>query len=441
MRQRYVLVAIAAILLVSFLMPSEVYAPPQNEYHDRNYDVYRGAPIRTATVLCKSETREYYQYLVNWSLRYPHDVFYSRSGIARTTILIKNWSAFKSSLPFSCEILSSGIISPEKEKYSPLEVLYNVSILLKNMTAGTADYEKLKPFFIYASTYSSPPRYPSPRTNNSLADVMIITTDLKEVNGRPFAALWGLVIVLSAFGLTLSRRKKVYLAVFVILLILGAFFVGKFRYLEHERVKWNHNVASALSLEGTDGKCWPLIGVINTPSNSDAGNIPKALRLINETRSRVLGVSFEDYIVKLRVGVSPRNYEELLKRAEETGLEVDAKSESWVLGVINETRRSYEAQEELIGTLEKYLPKLSPSERNAMEGFLEMQKKNIKRSQMNLNASRACYEVDLAIPSRYGTFYYGSLSDSLAVLALLSIGMTLLADWRLRNGKERGDKT
>jgi len=212
--------------------------------------------------------------------------------------------------------------------------------------------------------------------------------------------------------------------------MLGAFFAGKVLYMKHETAEWDRNVASVLSLKGTGGTCWPLVGVVNVPSDSNADSIPRALRLMRGSNSRLLGVRFEDYAVILRVSVSPENYENLAKMAENLGLGVDVESRSDVLEFLNEGWKGYREQREILATLEKYLPELPPAERKALESFIERQKGDLDNMEENLNASRNCYEMDVAIPTQHATLYYSSLSNFLAKLALLIVGIALVVGGR-----------
>ncbi|ASJ00459.1 hypothetical protein A3K92_02660 [Thermococcus gorgonarius] len=430
MDSRWILTLIATVLLVSLLIPGEVYSPPNVPYLKENYDVYQEVPSRVATLLCGAETREYYEYLVNWTLGFPHyHVYWGAGGSLRTTIVVGNWSSFKKSLPYGCEIISLKELSKEPTISHDL-ALYNASLILENLTKGTPDYEKLKPFFSFASY--SPQDSEIPKTNNTHVEVILIGTGDTEFVWKPFVFVWAIVMALSAVSLFTSwkRKKKAIFVSFVIILLLGAFFVGKVLYLEHEKAEWNRNVASVLSLKGMGGECWPVVGVINVPSDSSADSIPRALQLINESHAKILEVSFEDYIVKLEVGVNPESYEELAKEAEELGLQADIFPRSEVSEITEQIRRSYERQEELIETLKKYLLKLPPSERNAVERFIELQKQFLEETEKQLNASKNCYEIGIAIPTEYGVVQYSSLSGFLAKLVLLVVGIALVVSWR-----------
>ncbi|ASJ06709.1 hypothetical protein [Thermococcus pacificus] len=430
MDSRWILTLIATVLLVSLPIPGEIYSPPNVPYLNGNYDVYQEVPSRVATLLCGAETREYYEYLVNWTLRFPHyHVYRGAGGSLRTAIVVGNWSSFEKSLPYGCEIISLKELSKEPTiSHDP--ALYNASLLLENLTKGTPDYEKLKPFFSFASY--SPKNSELPKTNNTHVEVIIIGTRGTEFVWKPFVFVWAIVMVLSAVGLFTSwkRRKKVIFVSFVIILLLGAFFVGKVLYLEHEKAEWNSNVASVLSLKGTGGECWPVVGAINVPSDSGADSIPRALQLINESYAKVLRVSFEDYIVKLEVGVNPESYEELAKEAEELGLQVDIFPKSDVLRIIDSRKKEYEMKKEMIATLDKYLPKLPKAERESVERFIELQKQFLEETEKQLNASKNCYEVGIAIPTEYGVIQYSSLSGFLAKLALLVVGIALVVSWK-----------
>ena len=412
--------AIAALLLASFLIPAEVYAPPHEEYHDGNYRVYQERPERTAVLLCRSTTREYYGYLINWSLGFPHDSFYSNAGMARTTIIVKNWTYFRGHHPLCCEILAS---AEQSSDYG--DALYEASLILKNLTSGTGDYERLEPFFEFASYYPE-----LPRTNNTRVNVIITTTDLTAVNRRPFLVVWVLVVVLSSIGLVVSRRR-IYLTVFVVVLLLGALFLGRAIYWEHEDREYVNGVNYALSLKGSGGACWPVVGYVSIPPSKK--NVKKALTLFNETGSKLIGVDFENSIVKLEVGVSPKRYDEFVKRVDELGWEGDFQSRREISNWLNDTLGELTSKEAEISTLEKYLPELPSRERKALESFLKSENESIATTKMNLEASKSCYEVDAVVPLRYRVHYYAPFSDLLAKLALLILGVALLI-----GGKDEG---
>jgi len=415
---------IAALLVISLLIPAEVYHPPDLNYHDKNYDVYQERPSRTATLLCGAQTREYYGYLVNWTLGFPHYYIYRKLGRLRTTIIVGDWNSFEKNLPFGCEILFSRELAHAHDTS-----LYSASLILKNLTRGTPDYEKLEPFFSFVSPPSKDSEFP--KTNSTRVDVILTGPEAPELVWKPFLLVWVLVSILSVLGVANSwKRRKPFLLAFVVLLMLGAFFVGKVLYMKHENAEWDRNVASVLSLNGTGETCWPLVGVVNVPSDSNADSIPRALRLIRGSNSRLLGVRFEDYAVILRVGVSPENYENLAKMAENLGLGVDVESRSDVLEFLNEGWKGYREQREILATLEKYLPELPPAERKALESFIERQKGDLDSMEENLNASRNCYEMDVAIPTQHATLYYSSLSNFLAKLALLIVGIALVVGGR-----------
>ena len=430
MDSRWIFAVIAVVLLVSLVIPGEVYSPPNVEYHNKNYDVYEEIPSRVATLLCGAETGEYYEYLVKWILRFPHyHVYRGEGGSLRTVIVAKNWSSFKKILPYGCEIISSEELSKEPT-ISYDQALYNASLLLVNLTRGTPDYEKLKSFFSFASY--SPQGSEFPKTNNTHVEVILTGAGSAELVWKPFLFVWGIVIVLSVVGLfnAWKHRKRVIFVSFVVILLLGTFFVGKVLYLEHEKAEWNRNVAFVRSLRGAGEECWPFTGVINVPSDSGADSIPWALQLINETHAKILGVSFEDYIVDLKAGVSPESYEELAKEAEKLGWQVSVFPRSEVSETINESRKNYGVQKEEMATLEKYLPQLPPAEQKALRRFIERQEKFLEETGRDLNASKNCYEMDVVIPTEYGVVQYSSLSNFLAKLALLVVGITLAAGGR-----------
>ena len=430
MDSRWILAVITVVLLVSFMIPGEVHNPPNVEYHDKNYDVYEEIPGRIATLLCGAETGEYYEYLVNWTLGFPHyHVYQGAGGSLRTVIVAKNWSSFKKSLPYGCEIIFSEELS-EESTISYDQALYNASLLLENLTKGTPDYERLKPFFSFASYFPQGPEFP--KTNNTHVEVILTGAGSTELVWKPFLFVWGIVIVLSIVGLfsAWKRRKRAIFVSFAIILLLGTFFVGKVLYLEHEKAEWNRSVALVLSLRGTGEACWPFAGVINVPSDSGADSIPRALQLINETHSSILGVSFEDYVVNLKVGVDPESYEELAEKAEKLSWQVSVFPRSEVLETINEGRKNYGMQKEEIATLEKYLPQMPSAEHKALRRFIEQQEKFLEETGRNLNASKNCYEMHVVIPIEYGVVQYSSLSNFLAKLALLVVGITLAAGGR-----------
>ncbi len=404
---------IAAVLLVSLLIPGEVYSPSHARYPSGGYDVYQKNVSKVAVILCGAETREYYEYLVNWTLEFPHYNLYHGPRALRTAIIVRNWRSFERSLPYGCEVISSKGVNSAYD-----EVLRRASLILENLTKGTGDYKKLRSFF------ASVPSGEAWESNATRVEVIITGPRNAKVTEKPFLLVWAIVVALSVFGLLTSKRRRLYIVAFGIILILAVFFIGKALHFEHEVALHREAVERVLSMTGSRGTCWPVVGYVDVPGGGE--NVDKALLLVNETGSEILGVSFDDYIVRLRVGVNPENYWELARNARGLGWQAEVEPRDSVLSLIEGGRELYVKQREEIETLKKYLPELPGTERKAVERFIRMQEEELNGTELNLNASRSCYTVDVVIPTDYGIIYYPALSSLLAKLALLVAGAVLL---------------
>ena len=411
---------IATVLLVSILIPGEVYNPAHARYPGGGYDVYQENVSRVAVVLCGAVTREYYNHLVSWITGFPHYNLYRRPGAPRTAIIVRNWRSFERNLPYGCEVVSS-----EEANSAYDETLRKASLILENLTKGTEDYEKLRPFF------ASAPSGGAREGNATRVEVMITGPRNVKVTEKPFLLVWVIVAALGILGLITSGRRRLYMAAFGIILILGAFFIGKALYFEHEASLHREAVEGLLSMKGSGETCWPVVGYVDVPRGG--GNVDRALLLINETGSKILGVSFEDYVVRVRVGVNPENYGELARKARELGWQAEVEPRDSVLSFIAESRELYFRQREEVETLEKYLPELPGTERKAVERFVRVQEEGLKGTELNLNASGSCYAMDVVIPTDYGVLYYPALSSLLAKIALLVLGAVIIVN-RARGG-------
>lgn len=402
---------IASLLLASFLIPEYSYSPPATEFVNSNFHVFEEHPSGSAYIECLVNTPSYYHHVVNWTLTYPHDYGFSRPGYFKTWIAVKDWKSFYEEIPYGCGVVEAHDLGQN----SPL---HSAALRLKNITAGTEDYAKLEPFFEYAE------HDPAPTGNWTLARITVLAPDVMVAFKRPFAAVWAGVAVLSLIGVLLNiRGDKIVLVGFLVLLVLGALFVGE--YIKDERhIQEKEQVfKQVLALNSTGGECGMIMAGVSADFKPE--DIPWFIMTVEQKNSSITSVEWEDYTVRISVSAPFDNYKELLKEFEGRGWEISA-----IEIDPSAFRTPPEEMQRLNGTIQtllKYLPLLPSDEREEVKEYIEGLNNTIRRD-MARNRF-ACIEVVTSTPDAF-LYIYKDWSDFFAKVALLVAGMTVAATLR-----------
>jgi len=407
------LIVIAAILLVSSFIPLYSYSPPQEKFTGSNFPVYSKNPEWVAYVECVAYTKSYYNYVVNWTLSYPHDYGFSNPGIFKTTIIVRDWKGFLAHLPVGCDVLG-------RNRPNQSDSLYGAAQRLKNITLGTGDYERLQPFFTYAEYWNKP------KANWTQVHVTVISNDMKQVNKRPFLIVWLTVGLLSLWGIALYfRQSKIVLAGFLILLVLSSVFVGTYIKWEHEYNERKLIFSKLLELPIKNVSSGPTIAGVNADFRSPE-DVSWFVSILRKENASLLSTEWDDYTIQLRVVASKEKYPLLLDSFREKGWEVSEISYE-NLTVPKEYIRE---TNETIRTLKKYLNILPSNERIAVEGYIEGLNETLIQELNQEKSDKVC--ITLYTNAPWGTVVdYSDFSRTLSKMALLVIAVVYLLRRRM----------
>ncbi|NJE54955.1 hypothetical protein E3E28_07030 [Thermococcus sp. 21S9] len=411
----WLLLVITALLTVSLTIPSYTYSPPYAGFFKGTIETYDGPPRWVGYVECTADTSSYYSYVVNWTLSYPHDYGVSKPGMFKTTVLVRNWSRFFEEIPSGCYVLGRDSLSYDDK-------LYRASERLKNLTAGTPDYEKLEPFFDFAGSPETP-------VNVTWVKVTVFFTGMMEPVKLPFVAIWLGILIVSVAGIIVShRRSKALLAVFLITLLLSALFLRDYLQMERKISGTAEAFNELLALNSTGGWCTEIGGAQGDFSSRE--DVNWFLKTVKENNATIGSVRWEDTVLRIHVKVNMNNYKRIIDAFKERGWETSV-IDSESLNALLEERHGTREINETLTTLEKYLPYLTPDERKAVEDYMADLKETLHqdRDQKNLCIAVFATSPEAIIPD------YGGYSDFLAKFALVAVFVGLAL------GRRRGNET
>jgi len=401
---------IVAILAVSFVIPHYTHSPPLERFVDSTVGIHEKPAEWVSYVECIADTSSYYGYVVNWTLGYPHDHGFSELRVFKTTLLVGNWSEFIRRMPVGCDVLG-------RDRLPHNNSLQMASERLKNLTEGTPDYEKLKPFFAFAGS----PKEPANLTRVHVT--VFYSGDGKPVK-EPFLIVWLAVLLIGIAGFFASYRKnKALTAVFLVVILLSSLFLGNYFKTEEKISGAKEAFHELLNLNTTGAECTEVGGASGWFHSRD--DVRSFLKTLGEYNATVNSVIWEDYTLRIRVGVDKDNYKKLLALFRDRGWEiseVDIKNSSPPEAWIRETNNT-------LITLEKYLPYLAPDERKAVERYMVGLRESLRTSKASKNL---CIAVFTANPETMSPGY-GTRSDFLAKLVLFVVGVGMLV---LKRGEE-----
>ncbi|GAB6135919.1 hypothetical protein JCM16307_14680 [Thermococcus prieurii] len=411
----WLLLIITALLTVSFTIPSYTYSPPYAGFFGSTINTYDGPPGWVGYVECTADTSSYYSYVVNWTLKYPHGYGVSKPGMFKTTVLVRNWSRFFEEIPSGCYVLGRNSLNYDDK-------LYRASERLKNLTAGTPDYEKLEPFFGFVGSPETP-------VNVTRVAVTVFFTGMMKPVKLPFVITWlGVLIVGIAGALVSYRRSKSLLAVFLITVILSAIFFEEYIQMERKISGTAEAFNELLTLNSTSGWCTEIGGAQGDFSSRE--DVNWFLKTVKENNATVSSVRWEDTVLRIHVKVNSSNYMRIIEAFKERGWETSV-IDSESLNALLEERHGTQEINETLTTLEKYLPYLTPDERKAVEDYMADLNETLHqdRDQKNLCIAVFATNPEAIIPD------YGGHSDFLAKFALVAVFVGLAL------GRRRGDET
>ncbi|WP_457751280.1 hypothetical protein [Thermococcus sp.] len=406
-RDACLLLLIAALLVVSLAIPSYTYSPPVAGFVDSTIRAYEEPVKWVGYVECTADTTSYYHHVVNWTLSYPHDYGVSDLGIFKTTILVDNWSKFLGEMPVECNVL-------ERNEVYYNEEFWKASERLKNLTVGTSDYEKLKPFF----SFTGSPKKPA---NVTRVQVTVFSPGMRKPVKKPFILIWSAIIVLGVAGVLVSYKdSKVLLVVFLVTILLGAIFIGKYIQTERKIAGTATAFNMLLSMNSTGKPCTEIGGAQGDFSSSE--DVEWFLKTLRNYNASVNSIRWEDLVLRVRVGVDENNYRAILERFKKRGWETSE------IDVENFTLPPEEIEEinETFGILKKYLPNLTADERKAVEEYMAGIRETIHKATERRNLCVAVFATnsEAIIPD------YGDYSNFLAKLGLIVVVVGLISGRR-----------
>ena len=415
-RTSYLLIIIVVLLSVSLTVPSHTYSPPYAGFFRSTINTYGGPPRWVGYVECTADTSSYYSYIVNWTLRYPHDYGVSEPGVFKTTILVRNWSRFLEEMPSRCYVLGRDSLNYDNK-------LYRASERLKNLTAGTPDYEKLEPFFGFVSSPETP-------VNVTRVEVTVFSTGMMKPVKLPFVITWlGVLIVGIAGALMSYRRSKALLAVFLITVFLSVIFFGEYIQMERKISGTAEAFNELLTLNSTSGWCTEIGSAQGDFSSRD--DVNWFLKTVEKNNATVSSVRWEDIVLRIHVKVNKSDYMKILRAFKERGWETSVIDSKYLNTLLEERHRTREINETMM-TLEKYLPYLTPDERKAVEDYMAGLNETLHQTKGQENLCIAVFATnpEAIIPD------YGGHSEFLAKFALVAVFVGL-ALGRCRDNETR----
>ena len=233
------------------------------------------------------------------------------------------------------------------------------------------------------------------------------------------------VLIPGVLGVFVSYgHSKALLAVFLITVVLSAIFIGHYVQMEGKISGTSKAFNELLSLNSTNRPCTEIGGAQGDFSSPD--EVKWFLKTIEENNATIASVRWEDYSLRIRIGVNEGNYRELLTAFKKRGWETSE------LDVENLTPSSSEISEmnETLRTLEKYLSNLTPDERKAVEEYMAGLNETINRMTEQNSWCLAVFATnpEVILPD------YGGYSNFLAKLGLIVAFIGLLIWRRTENG-------